>query len=108
MIFRVDKPVTALTVPKNPDANVASAVQEFMGGNTMYRCSPTDYQQLAEIWTGPHPDGAPDLTVSDGQFPTMADPPPLPAEPQLASPSAPPMDPEFIEEVAQRIFGKAA
>jgi len=75
--------------------------------NTMYRFSPEDYRRMSEIWKGPHPDGAPDLVVSDGPIPTLADPPVAEPEPQLASPAAPAMEPGFIEEVAKRIFGSS-
>jgi Mn-containing catalase len=75
--------------------------------NTMYYFSPQDYRRLAEIWTGPHPDGAPDLVVSDEPIPTMAPPPPAEAEPQLAAPVAPEVEPGFIQEVARRIFGSS-
>jgi Mn-containing catalase len=76
--------------------------------NTMYYFSPSDYRRLAEIWTGPHPDGAPDLIVSEDPIPTMASPPPAESEPQLATPAAPEMEPGFIREVAQRIFGPSS
>ena len=42
--------------------------------NTMYYFSPRDCRRLAEIWTGKHPDGAPDLVVSDEPIPTLAPP----------------------------------
>lgn len=77
--------------------------------NTMYRFSPTDYKRIGEIWTGKHPDGAPDLVVSDGPMPTLADPPQLPAEPQLASPVAPgDVERGFVQEVAHRLFGTSS
>lgn len=75
--------------------------------NTMYYFSPKDYRRLAEIWTGPHPDGAPELTVSDQPMPTIADIPEATPEPQLAAPVAPTLEPGFLKEVAQRIFGKS-
>lgn len=73
--------------------------------HTMYYFSPGDYRRLGEIWAGPHPDGAPDLVVSEGPIPTLASPAPAEAEPQLAAPSAPGMEPGFIREVAARLFG---
>ena len=73
--------------------------------HTMYYFSPSDYRRLAEVWTGAHPDGAPDLVVSEDPIPTLSDPPPAESEPQLAAPVPPPMDPGFLKEVAQRIFG---
>jgi len=73
--------------------------------HTMYYFSPQDYRRLAEIWTGPHPDGAPNLVVSDQPIPTMAAPPSLPSEPQLGAPVPPTMEPGFLAEVTKRIFG---
>jgi Mn-containing catalase len=75
--------------------------------NTMYRFSPEDYRRFGEIWNGPHPDGAPDLVVSDEPIPTLAPPPEATAEPQLAAPVAPTMEPGFIKEVATRLFGSS-
>jgi Mn-containing catalase/NAD(P)-dependent dehydrogenase (short-subunit alcohol dehydrogenase family) len=75
--------------------------------HTMYRFSPEDYRRFGEIWNGPHPDGAPDLVVSDDPIPTLAPPPEATAEPQLASPVAPTMEPGFIKEVATRLFGSS-
>jgi Mn-containing catalase len=72
----------------------------------LYRFSPGDYQRLAEIWNGPHPEDHADLEVVDG-YPAGATPPDLPPEPQLTSPTGPDgeMDPAMIEEYARRIFG---
>ena len=74
--------------------------------NTMYSFSKEDISKIVEIWKGPHPDGAPDLVVTNDPIPTMADMPNLHAEPQLGAPAAPGEDPGFIKEVAERIFGK--
>src|SRR3982751_2616560 len=59
--------------------------------HTMYYFSPKDYRRLAEIWTGPHPDGAPNLVVSEDPIPTLASPPPAESEPPLAAAGPPPV-----------------
>jgi Mn-containing catalase len=73
--------------------------------NTMYSFSQEDISAVGAIWKGAHPDGAPDLVVSNDPIPTVAPIPDLHAEPQLAAPSA--LDPEQVNEAAERIFGKA-
>ena len=72
--------------------------------NTMYSFSREDITKVGEIWKGPHPDGAPDLVVTNDLIPTLADLPDLHAEPQVAAPSV--LDPEQVQEAADRIFGK--
>ena len=56
--------------------------------NTMYSFSQEDISAVGEIWKGPHPDGAPDLVVTNDPIPTTAPIPKFEAEPQLAAPSA--------------------
>src|SRR3954452_9737365 len=72
--------------------------------NTMYSFSREDISRVGEIWKGPHPDGAPDLVVTDNPIPTIADLPDLHAEPQVGAPSV--LDHEQVKEAAARIFGK--
>ena len=72
--------------------------------NTMYSFSQEDIMAVGEIWKGPHPDGAPDLVVTNDPIPTSAPIPDFHAEPQVAAPSA--LDPEQVKEAAERIFGK--
>ena len=72
--------------------------------NTMYSFSQEDISAVGEIWKGAHPDGAPDLVVTNDPIPTTAPIPDFHAEPQLAAPSA--IDPEQVKEAAERIFGK--
>ena len=69
--------------------------------NTMYRFSPKDYRQLDEIWNGVHPETGEELVVTDDPMPTLADPPYLEAEPQLASPAGA----DELEELSERLFG---
>lgn len=72
--------------------------------NTMYSFSREDISKVGEIWKGPHPDGAPDLVVTNDPIPTLAPIPALHAEPQLAAPAV--VEPGLVEEAAERIFGK--
>jgi Mn-containing catalase len=72
--------------------------------NTMYSFSKEDISKVGEIWKGKHPDGAPDLVVTNDPIPTTAPLPDLHAEPQVGAPS--PLEPGLIQEAAQRIFGK--
>ena len=73
----------------------------------MYSFSKEDISKVAEIWKGPHPDGAPDLVVTNDPIPTMAPLPDFHAEPQVGAPEAPGVEPGFIKEVASRIFGSS-
>ena len=72
----------------------------------MYSFSKEDISQVAQIWKGPHPDGAPDLVVTNDPIPTAAPMPTLDPEPQLAAPDGT-LDPGFLKEVAARLFGSA-
>ena len=62
-------------------------------------------QMIAEIWSGPHPDNAPDFKVTNDPIPTLTPIQNLPAEPQVGSPEVVSTDPGFVKEVANRVFG---
>jgi Mn-containing catalase len=96
-------PIPELSTNSFPEA--AKYVEQGLY-NTMYSFSREDISKVGEIWKGAHPDGAPDLVVTNDPIPTLADLPDLPAEPQLAAPSV--LDPEQVKEAAERIFGKKA
>jgi Mn-containing catalase len=64
----------------------------------MFRFSPNDYKQIAEIWNGPHPEDGSELRVEDA-IPEGAAPN-LPAEPQLTAPG---VDMGFVREVAKHL-----
>jgi Mn-containing catalase len=72
----------------------------------LFRFSPDDYRQITEIWNGTHPEDESPLEVRD--FPPDAgfDPPDLEEEPQLTAPTGTELDPEMLEDVAGRLFGK--
>ena len=72
----------------------------------LYRFSPNDYREIAEVWNGPHPEDGQELIVKDGP-PEGGTVPDLDAEPQLTAPDGPDQgpDPEMLKEYADRIFG---
>jgi hypothetical protein len=71
---------------------------------TRYRVSATDCTRLAEIWTGTHPEDGSALVVEDGP-PEGFDPPTLDAEPQLAAPVGPELDPNLMKRFSGKLFG---
>ena len=72
----------------------------------MFRWSPDDYKQVAEVWNGTHPEDGSQLEVQDGIYPDAVTPPDLDEEPQLTAPDGPDgPDPEMLAEYAKRIFG---
>ena len=70
----------------------------------LYRFSPNDYRQISAIWQGAHPEDGTPLRVEDGP-PEGAAPPDLDDEPQLTAPIGPDLDPEYLKDVAKRVFG---
>jgi hypothetical protein len=66
----------------------------------MFRFSPDDYRQIAQIWNGPHPEDGEELIVEDA-IPVGATPPDLEEEPQLTAPG---IDPELLADMAKRVF----
>jgi Mn-containing catalase len=69
----------------------------------LYRFSPDDYQELAAVFTGPHPETGEPLEVVDHApegFP-MHD---LPSQPAVFAPD---YAPEEIKEIAQKLRKKA-
>ncbi|MEJ7811402.1 MAG: manganese catalase family protein [Gemmatimonadaceae bacterium] len=70
----------------------------------LFRFSPDDYREMAQIWNGPHPEDGQELEVVDGP-PEGATPPDLDAEPQLTAPFGPDMDPDMLKHYAKKLFG---
>ncbi len=74
----------------------------------LYRFSPTDYQEITQIWNGPHPEDGSELIVQQGP-PEGFDPPELPAEPPRPAPIGPDLDPvlapELFQDLAKQQFG---
>jgi Mn-containing catalase len=89
-------PIPDISNKKFPEAR---ALEEQGLHRIMYRWSPEDFTQLAQVWNGPHPEDGSELVVEDG-IPAGATPPDLPAEPQLTSPG---IDMGFVQEVSKRL-----
>lgn len=92
-------PIPDISNKKFPEAQV---LEERGLHLKMFRFSPNDYQQMAQVWKGPHPEDGAELFVVDG-IPEGFPPPELPAEPQLTSPGG--IDPEMMQAMAKRLFG---
>ena len=90
-------PIPDVSNKKYPEA----ARLEKEGLHTiMYKFSPTAYNQLAEIWNGPHPEDGQELIVKD-EMPKAYPYPDLPEEPQLSSPGD--IDPEMLKYYAGKL-----
>ncbi len=66
----------------------------------LYRFSPSDFQEIAAVWNGPHPETGEDLVVPEEPQPAGAAAFDLPPQEAVFAPSA---DPGEIAEVAQRL-----
>lgn len=95
-------PIPDISNKKFPEAR---KLEEKGLHQIMFRFSPDDYRQMAQIWNGPHPEDGSELRVEDA-IPTGAPPPDLPDEPQLTAPGIDPgIDPELFKEMSKRLFG---
>ena len=66
----------------------------------MWKFSPEDYNELDQIWNGPHPEDGRDLVVRD-EMPPGFPWPENPEEPQLCSPGE--IDPEMLNYYAKAL-----
>jgi Mn-containing catalase len=69
----------------------------------LYRFSPSDYQELAAVFNGPHPETGEDLVVFD-EAPEGVPPRDLPPQPAVFAPD---IAPEEIAEIAARLRKQA-
>jgi len=92
-------PIPDISNKKFPEA---AKLEEQGLHQIMYRWSPNDYKELDKVWNGPHPEDGSELRVVDG-IPEGFAPPDLDEEPQLTAPG---IDPIFLSEAAERLFGK--
>jgi Mn-containing catalase len=69
----------------------------------LYRFSPSDYREIAAVFTGPHPETGEPLEVVD-EAPEGALPNDLPSQPSVFAPD---YAPEEIQEIAARLRKKA-
>jgi Mn-containing catalase len=66
----------------------------------LYRFSPDDYQELAAVFNGPHPETGEPLTIADEPHPEGAPAYDLPPQTAVFAPGP---DPAFVSEVAARL-----
>src|SRR6201992_4206020 len=67
---------------------------------TLYRWSPEDFQELAAVFNGPHPETGEDLVVADDPHPEGAPAHDLPPQPAVFAPGP---DPEMLAEVSAKL-----
>jgi Mn-containing catalase len=66
----------------------------------LYRFSPDDFQEIAAVFNGPHPETGEELMVAEEAHPEGAPPFDLPSQPAVFAPGP---DPEMIAEVAAKL-----
>ena len=95
-----------LPIPKIPDADFKEAKPFIDRGlhARLYRFSPEDFQDIAQVWHGEHPfDGTP-LEVRDGLPEEDGGPADPPEEKAVFSPG---YAPEELAEIAQKLLSRA-
>src|SRR3954467_11612077 len=87
--------------PNIPTAKIPECQPHIAAGlhTKLYRFSRSDYQELAALWNGPHPETGEELTV-EPEMPEGFPPMDLPPQPAVLGPD---YAPEDIAEVAQRL-----
>src|ERR1700710_2247586 len=66
----------------------------------LYRFSPSDYNELAAVFNGPHPETGEELFLAEEAHPEGAPPFDLPAEPAVFAPGP---DPEMLADVSAKL-----
>ena len=66
----------------------------------LYRFSPNDYQEIAAVFNGPHPETGEDLTIAEEISPEGAPPFDLPSQTAVFAPGP---DPEMLAEVSAKL-----
>jgi Mn-containing catalase len=87
--------------PRIPTEKIPECQPHIQAGEhkKLYRFSPSDYQELAAVWTGPHPETGEELEVVD-QAPEGFPPVDLPSQPAVFAPD---YAPEEISEIATKL-----
>ena len=70
----------------------------------LYRFSPGDFQEIAAVFNGPHPETGEELAIAEETHPEGAPPFDLPAQPAVFAPAP---EPEEIAEIAQKLRQQA-
>ena len=87
--------------PRVPTAKIPECQPHIEEGlhRTLYRFSPSDYQELVAVFNGPHPETGEDLVVEDSA-PEGVPPNDLPPQPDVFAPD---YAPDEISEIAARL-----
>lgn len=88
--------------PRIPTAKIPECQPHIARGEhlKLYRFSPNDYQELAAVFNGPHPETGEELTIAAEPHPVGAPAFDLPAQPAVFAPGP---DPQEIAEIATRL-----
>jgi Mn-containing catalase len=91
----------AFPAPRIPTDKIPECQPHIKAGlhRILYRFSPTDYQELAAVWNGPHPETGDELIVEQGP-PQGAAPHDLPPQTDVFAPD---YAPEDIAEIAKKL-----
>ena len=91
--------------PRIPTEKIPECKPHIKRGDHLriYRFSPEEYQELAAVWNGPHPETGEDLVVID-EPPKGAAPNDLPPQPAVFAPD---YAPEEIAEIAAKLRDRA-
>src|SRR6188472_2643412 len=91
--------------PRIPTSKIPECQPHIAKGEhlKLYRFSPSDYQELAAVFNGPHPETGEDLVVID-EAPEGVPPRDLPPQPAVFAPD---YAPEEIAEIASKLRQKA-
>jgi len=89
-----------LPIPDVSNKKFPEAMKHEANGlhTIMWKFSPEDYNQLDQIWNGPHPEDGQELVVGD-EMPPGFPWPKNPEEPQLCAPGE--IDPDMIKHYAK-------
>ena len=94
-----------LNIPNVPNSKFPETQQFEKQGNhrTLYRFSPDDFQDVGQVWNGPHPDDGEEVQVVDGlpEGGQPADPPESPGE------YAPGYDPGELQDIVNSMMRKS-
>jgi Mn-containing catalase len=88
--------------PKIPTDKIPECQPHLARGEhrKLYRFSPSDYQEIAAVFNGPHPETGEELMIAEEISPEGAPPFDLPPEPAVFAPGP---EPEEIAQIARKL-----
>ena len=92
--------------PRIPTEKIPECQPHIQRGEhlKLYRFSPKDYQEIAAVFSGPHPETGEELRIAEEIQPEGAPPFDLPPQPAVFAPGP---EPEEIAQIATRLRGAA-